>query len=263
MIPMYFGRSDAPLYGVYHAPVDFDSRQAAVFCYPFGQEYMRAHRAYRQLATRLTERGFHVLRFDYRGTGDSSGAMETVDANNWLEDVSDAIQELRDTAGVSMVSLVGLRLGALLAFNAGARRNDVDRVVLWDPISSGRQFETELLEEIRDTADDYVLPLGNFIGESGEIHYNGFTIPARFRESLQGLDLSAASAPGLKKIFHVVSHESEANSRIREAWKSHPGYHYQFTTAPHDWNYVDNVGGILLPHPVIQAITSWMSGQDK
>ena len=56
MIPMYFGRSEAPLYGVYHAPVDFDSRQAAVFCYPFGQEYMRAHRAYRQLATRLTER---------------------------------------------------------------------------------------------------------------------------------------------------------------------------------------------------------------
>ncbi len=110
MIPMYFGRSDSPLYGVYHSPVSADRQHGVILCYPFGQEYMRAHRAYRHLASRLAESGLHVLRFDYRGTGDSSGDMTTADAESWIQDIGEAVQELRDTSGVSGISVLGLRL---------------------------------------------------------------------------------------------------------------------------------------------------------
>ena len=53
MTPMYFGSSTSPLYGVYHAPMGHDRNQGVLLCYPFGQQYMRAHRAFRQMTTQL------------------------------------------------------------------------------------------------------------------------------------------------------------------------------------------------------------------
>src|SRR5215217_413896 len=85
MNPLYFGSSQKPLYGVYHPPKSQPGRPVrttgVVLCYPLGQEYMRAHRAFRQLATLLTKSGFPVLRFDYYGTGDSGGDGDAGDVD--------------------------------------------------------------------------------------------------------------------------------------------------------------------------------------
>lgn len=140
MNPIFFGQTESPLYGVYHPPQS-DARDAGiVLCYPFGQEYMRAHRAYRQLALLLAKKGFHVLRFDFRGTGDSSGDMEGVGAEHWLRDIDDAVQELRESTGVTRVSVLGLRLAALFAACACAQRSDIDRLIVWDPVISGELY---------------------------------------------------------------------------------------------------------------------------
>ena len=113
MNPFFFGSSEERLLGVHHPPRGRVPREVGVLlCYPLGQEYMRAHRAFRQLAMLLARRGFHVLRFDWFGTGDSAGAGEEGSIARWLEDARTAIDELKDTAGVTRVSLVGLRLGA-------------------------------------------------------------------------------------------------------------------------------------------------------
>ena len=66
-----------------------------VLCYPWGSEYIHAHRALRQLATRLSMAGFHTLRFDYFGTGDSAGEMEDADLGVWEDDIETAIEELK------------------------------------------------------------------------------------------------------------------------------------------------------------------------
>ena len=73
MIPMYFGSSARKLFGIYEAPMTGSAARGVVICPPWGQEYLRAHRALRLLATRLCNAGFHVFRFDYSGTGDSVG----------------------------------------------------------------------------------------------------------------------------------------------------------------------------------------------
>jgi len=259
MTPMYFGRSEAPLYGVYDAPIGADRNHGVVLCYPFGQEYMRAHRAYRQIATQLTRDGFHVLRFDYRGSGDSSGDMAGVRAEHWLQDIDDAIQELRDTAGIGRISVLGLRLGALLAAIACGHRRDIDRLILWDPVTSGQQYEAELLAEIAaEVPNEYGAPPGNSLRPDGGIDYNGFSMPAGFRESMGTLDILHMVPMTIPRVFHVFSHETEHFQRLREAWSRHPAYRYQYTDAPHDWNSVDNFGGILVPPSVIQTIVFWM-----
>jgi len=74
METFYFGESPKQLYGAYHPPRDFNDRKVAVvLCYPIINEYLRAHRAFVRLATQLATEGFHVLRFDYFGCGDSYG----------------------------------------------------------------------------------------------------------------------------------------------------------------------------------------------
>ena len=263
MNPFFFGDGEALLYGVHHPPKtdarSGQSGQGIVLCSAFGQEYMRAHRAYRQLALLLSRKGFHVLRFDYRGTGDSSGDPEGVSANDWVTDVGLAIDELKEVASIPSVTALGLRLGALLAASACAARTDVDRLVLWDPVRSGASYEDELLAAIAsEESSEYAASSGNGEGSGGELHYNGFSLSRELREGLRSLDVVDAASARVARILHAVSHETEIFSQIRDAMRVHPGYRYQFTSAPHDWNYVDNFGGILLPQPVIQAIVQWL-----
>lgn len=259
MTPLFFGSAEVPLYGVYHPPRENPRDAGVVLCYPFGQEYMRAHRAFRQLALLLTRKGYHVLRFDYRGTGDSSGDMDGVTADDWVADVGSAIAELREVAGVSSVSVVGLRLGALVAAAACSGRDDIDRLVMWDPILSGAAYESELLAEIAaEVPSPYGAPSGNAEAASGAIHYNGFELSPAFRRSLHALELQALVPRRINGVLQAVSHETEAFSRLRDGWGGVSGYRYIYAAAPHDWNYVDNFGGILLPQPVIQAIVNWM-----
>lgn len=260
MIPQFFGNVDAPLYGVYLPPKATPRNAGVVLCYPFGQEYMRAHRAYRQLALLLTKKGYHVLRFDYRGTGDSSSEMESVIAQDWVDDVGLAIHELREIAGVSSISVIGLRLGALIAGAACAVRDDVDRLILWDPILDGGEYERELLHVIAtEKPSEWGGPAsGNLETVDGTIHFNGFPLTSGFRESCRQLSLANLQGLPAKRVLQVVAHETPAFTQLRSGWQHHAGFHYQFAQAPHDWNYVDNFGGILLPQPVIQAIVNWM-----
>src|SRR5690606_4717969 len=99
MTPLYFGDRSRRLFGVYspgHAGAG--RARGAVLCAPWGPEYLRAHRSLAQLGKWLNEAGVHVLRFDWYGTGDSAGDMSDARLDGWLDDLGQAIDELRDTA---------------------------------------------------------------------------------------------------------------------------------------------------------------------
>ncbi len=147
MQPFHFGTSQKQLFGVYHAPEVKTARQSAILlCQPLGHEYLRAHRAFRNLAVALAGQGSHVLRFDYFGSGDSSGDGEQASFEQCLSDLSAAVDELKDMSGLPRVSLVGLRIGAMLAALAARERRDIDRVVLWDPVLDGQRYLDDLCE---------------------------------------------------------------------------------------------------------------------
>lgn len=260
MNPQFFGNPEEPLYGVYLPPKGAPRDAGVVLCYPFGQEYMRAHRAYRQLALLLTKQGYHVLRFDYRGTGDSGGELENIRASDWIEDVGTAVHELREASGVKSIAVVGLRLGALIAAAACAPRDDIERLILWDPILEGGEYERELLDEIaNEKPSEWGGPeSGNLVAADGSIHFNGFRLTPQFRESIRAQALRDLTFAPSQRILQVVSHETPGFAQLKTQLANHPGFRYQLSPAPHDWNYVDNFGGILLPQPVIQSIVNWM-----
>lgn len=139
--PRWFGESRPPLLGWFHQPQDAMVRAGVVICPPLGKEYLTTHRAVRRLADRIAARGFLVLRFDYPGTGDSARDDEAAhDLDAWLAGVREAQDELC-RLGVPEVAVVGLRIGATIA--ASALRPQTRRLVLWDPVGTGREYLRE------------------------------------------------------------------------------------------------------------------------
>lgn len=256
MEAFFFGPSPWRVFGVYHPPgTMLDRYQGVVLCYPFGQEYMRAHRAFRQLAISLSQKGFHVLRFDYRGTGDSGGDMNGMTAAEWLQDIDWAIQELKDMAGVHRIVLIGLRLGGLLAGIAGAHRRDLSDLVVWDPIITGKEYIRQVRERIgRAQARKRG---SNFVADDGTFHFNGFRMPPEFQSSLGKLTLLTA-LPACRRILQLASHQNESFTELAGTWDQVDGFQYCHVPAEHDWNYVDHVGGVLLPQPVLREIVEWV-----
>lgn len=258
MNPLYFGTSDRPLFGVYHPPRTRGGiAHGIVLCYPIGQEYMRAHRAFRQLAILLSKAGFPVLRFDYFGTGDSGGASEAGTLADWIADIGTAIDELKDNAAVQHVSLVGLRLGACLAAQVQLQRSDVTRAVLWDPISHGPDYLAELLATTVLSPEEQHSALQN---RDDTIGVNGFPWTPRLRRdvlatSYESFRPAAAGAVGL-----LVSEEKPDYLRVREQYASlQDRFTYRCIPSPGDWAFVDAYGSALLPQDIIQGIVTYLS----
>lgn len=145
MIPFYFGTDDQRLYGVYEAALDGGAAsRAVVLCNPVGNEYIQAHRTMRNLSSRLSKAGFHVLRFDYYGTGDSSGGSDEGSPERWCENIKAAILELQEMTGAARMSLVGLRFGANLAAQVAARPPEIiNSLALWEPLADNDEAITQ------------------------------------------------------------------------------------------------------------------------
>lgn len=143
---LFFGPGDAPLFGWLHRPpVGGQPDFGVVICPPIGFDAVCSFRSLRLTAESLAQAGIPTLRFDYPGTGNSSGGPEDADRwAAWVRSVREATNLLRGETGVTRTGLVGLRGGALVAAVAGAADPGVSDLVLWAAPRSGRQFVREL-----------------------------------------------------------------------------------------------------------------------
>jgi alpha/beta superfamily hydrolase len=242
--PFFFGTRERRLFGLYTPGRGGPGARAAVLCHPWGQEYLRAHRSVRHLATLLSRAGVHVLRFDYLGTGDSAGDLTDGDLAGWQRDVEHAIDELQETAGVARVGLVGLRLGAAIAAGVAARRRDaVDRLVLWDPVVDGAEYADDLSREATAHAD-----------RDGTVEVSGFLLTRRMESEIRALDL-VALAPALPERTLVVASEPlPSHGSLRVALQ---GREFEEVASPAPWLEDRSTGVGAIPVPVLHAIARW------
>jgi uncharacterized protein len=261
MNPFFFGSSKKQLFGVHHPPKTDTARATAILlCYPFGDEYMRTHKAVRQLALHLAKVGFHLLRFDYFGTGDSAGESEEGTIEQWVEDIAVAADELKETSGLASISVVGLRLGAALAAEAVATRTDVADLVLWDPVVRGAAYFDELMIPPPFLYGDSPPPPPKRGETAGSL---GYPVTPALREGLERIDLCAKALPGPRRVSLVVSHERDDYTRLRDHLQQRPGFNYQHVASPAPWIEPEkSAGAMVLPHEIIQAIVNRLSGSD-
>jgi pimeloyl-ACP methyl ester carboxylesterase len=144
---------------------------------PFGLERQVAYTTWLRWARALSAEGFEVLRFDFRGTGESTGDFHEACLSDWLDDARASFGFLRGNDSTPLL-LSGLRMGALIAaelFAAGLG----EALLAWGPPPSGRvtleevlrrKLYTDVLENVRaqhKSKDAYVADLES--GSSVEV----------------------------------------------------------------------------------------------
>ncbi len=259
MTPLYFGEPGEALFGCWHAPIGGPARSTGiVLCPPTGQEYILAHRTFRLLAARLARQGFHCLRFDWYGCGDSSGEDADGRLDRWRADAVAAIDLMRTRSGVRSVAAVGLRLGATLAALAAAGRGDVDCLVLWDPVVNGRGFVEAMGKQHRDRLRRFPVlvetpPAGRVVTEA-----LGFPVGDDLRADLDRLDLSALSAAPAGRILLVDTRTGSAVEPIeRRLTQLGAQVEVRSIDTPSIW--IEDINKVLVPHAVLQAILAWLT----
>lgn len=254
MTPLYFGERTRRLFGLYSPAHATGGRpRGAVLCAPFGPEYLRAHRSMAQLGKWLSEAGVHVLRFDYHGSGDSAGDMGDARLAGWTEDVHSAIDELKDTAGLQRVSLVGLRLGATLAARAVAkRRREVESLVLWDPVLSGREHLAELRALHAQTLSGRGLS-----GAPGELL--GFALSEALAQDLDAMDLLNPAPQWPARCVAVTSESREDWRALGAALPPGDGSAVERIAVQPAWLEDRYSGAGAVPVALLRRVVEWVA----
>ncbi|HXP00812.1 MAG TPA: alpha/beta hydrolase [Luteibacter sp.] len=245
-MPFFFG-DDAGLFGMYHAPA-LPARRAVLMCPPLGQDLIRCHRLYRQLAQALAGQGLAVLRFDYHGTGDSAGGSAEVDWNRCVADTVTATAELRLRAGVDRVVVFGARLGGSIAL-AAAERARFSEVIAWDPVLEGDEYVSALdamQAALREDADRFTRPRSH--ADVAE-QWLGFNIGDGLRHQLSELSLRGADVPTLV----LDSLPPSAGSRWDRIVSSRGTV--AAIAPPTPWNDLRRLEAAILSQPLIQAVS--------
>jgi pimeloyl-ACP methyl ester carboxylesterase len=213
MRPFFFGR-DRRLYGALHEARGAARGVGVLLCYPGVQEYNVTHWAFRRLASLLVRAGFHVLRFDYSCTGDSEGETHDGRVDHWLEDIATAADELKDAAGVRKISLLGLRLGALLAARAVSAGLEVKDLVLWEPVFTGAGYVAEL-----ERLDEELLTRKMQRIVWPRVELAGHPFPSSLRAALLGSSLEPLVPRAASRISFFLTHHGSAADATCGAWQ--------------------------------------------
>ena len=253
MIPYFFGEEENPLFGVYAPPRASVARSAAVLlCSPIGLEYLRTHYATRLVALQLAKAGFHVLRFDYHGVGDSGGNIDVGQFEQWIKDIELAVSELYEMSGAQDLIVAGLRMGAALAVETLASRHIKTKgIVLWDPVLAGREYLSTLEAMHAELVSSRTLPAN----PTDELV--GTLFPQDLRTAIQGVNLTKRLCMMEAQGVALVVSDDRPDYRdlfrgMQDLW-SNPIY--RTTNEPIQWNNLAVAYEARLTGPITRAVS--------
>lgn len=247
--PFFFGPESA-LFGLFHASGK-PARKAVLLCPPLGQDQIRCHRLYRQLAQALAAAGVAVLRFDYYGTGDSAGDSVEMDWQRCLADTAVAANELRARAGADRVFAFGARLGGSIAL-ASATQARFAGVVAWDPVLDGSAYVAWLDAMQSALCMDgkrFMVPRSP---ADASAQWLGFAISDRFRRQIMDLHVDRPTVPTL--LLDSLSSDAP------QPWGSFVANAaaVRLMQPPTPWNDPHRLEVAILSHTLIQVVTEHM-----
>ena len=224
----FFSRGNQQLFAILHRGANAAPRAGLVMCHPFGEEKLWSHRVFVSFARALAARGTAVLRFDFMGAGDSTGATPDTSLETHLADLEAAIAALRERLpSIERVGLAGLRLGASIAAlyaervaaSGAASPLEGAPLVLWDPVLDGESHFQELLRtnlstqlavygKVQETRE----VLQEQIRAGGTVNVDGYEIGPSLFSTCARADLLAADAKrhgGRALVVQIVANEKQ------------------------------------------------------
>lgn len=254
--PFYFESQHQWLFAWLHRPEHIlHSDHAVLICPPIGHEQIHAHRSLRHLADAVAAAGFPVMRFDYHGTGDSSGFDEDPErVATWLANVRDARRWLIEQLGCMKINAIGLRLGAMLAAQA-ITDQPIENLLLWVPVVKGRSYVREMKALNFSKAGS--VPTSS--ATAGDIEAAGFVLTEQTLQDLSCLDLLQIH-PLCRRALIVQRDDTPTDLHLLEHFKS-LGIETQQMAQP---GYADMMLDPLfgkVPGQVITHVVDWLLAQ--
>jgi len=205
--PLWIGSPTRPLCAALHgAP----GATGVVLVPPLLHELPRSRRFLTEVANEFASMGLPCLRFDFHGTGDSSGDGEALDFDSMQRDLDAAVNALREKTGIARLALVAWR-GSALAVQAWLKRGGTaELVVLWEPIVDGAGWLQELL--MGDAGERASRPPPrpgvSRLTDPSDGQLMGFPASPRLREDLEQSRLHGDPAHGRAPVWGVVRSEA-------------------------------------------------------
>lgn len=238
--PFLIGSADQ-VFAVYHPPANGAADTATLICPPLFADFARSQPALREIAISLAAAGQHVVRFDYRGTGDSSGVFEDVRLESLVEDVQRVVNETRELLGAPRLRFLGVRLSALIVAKAAGATSDADRIVFWDPVTDGRAYLGAMRRaHLATLATDFFLDRDALARARDQ--FGSYLISKSLQQDLEGLDRRAFDGLPADRVV-VVSTGSVGNL---------PGARAE--TVKFDCRWDATVEDLMMPQPVLERV---------
>ncbi|MFB3883424.1 MAG: alpha/beta hydrolase [Armatimonadota bacterium] len=131
-IQVAFSSHGEQVVGLLHLPAASPAPGVAM-CHGFTGHKAETHRLFVKAARDFARRGLAVLRFDFRGSGDSAGDFREMTVSREIEDAAAAMDFLvsRPEVAGDRVGILGLSLGGCVAACQAGRDPRIKALVLW------------------------------------------------------------------------------------------------------------------------------------
>jgi len=259
------------LYARTHIPVAGQRDVGVLVVPPIGRERQRILREMANLGRDVAAAGFPVLRFDYRGEGESGGEFSQSTVTTRVADTVAAASELRRRSGVSRVALIGFHIGAVVAALA-ARDAGADLLVCCDPVCGIQAYAKNLVRAS-------ILQQTQYSGRPPElesevrarlragnvINVYGFFAAAPFIDELETLDISGAlrAFPGSSAIMYFTPKDAPPPQPV-QAWGALLGARCAVQPVTMNFSWTTRKRWVPRLRPLNEAVVGWLqtTGQE-
>ena len=170
--PIVFYNQEQQINGILHSPMGYDAPCPAIaFFHGFTGTKVEPHRVFVKTARELAAIGFYVLRFDFRGCGDSEGDFSEMTIGGEVSDAIKSIDVLTAMSGVDpeRIGTLGLSMGGCVAAFVSGQDTRVKSTVMWAPLSDDPpDRKNEILERVKNppTPEEIALANPNIVGKA-------------------------------------------------------------------------------------------------
>jgi len=188
-------------FGLLHTPPNGQPvRGHVVYVHPFAEEMNASRRMAGLQARAMAQAGFAVLQLDLMGCGDSAGHFEEASWDDWVHDVVLARRwMLARWPGEAW--LWGLRAGCLLAAQACRLDGRPAKLLLWQPVLSGKQHLQQFLrlqlagDMVRgESSRGNTSHLAALLAQGESVEVAGYTVSPALAQGMTQADLHGLPA---------------------------------------------------------------------
>lgn len=135
--PVTFRSKNKQIVGILHLP-NRKKSPVIIMCHGFtGSKIGTAYGLFVQAAREFCKKGFAVLRFDFRGSGDSEGKFEDQTIETEVEDTKSALGFVKKipTIDKNKIGIIGFSRGGAVAIIAASMYKGIKCLVTWASVA--------------------------------------------------------------------------------------------------------------------------------